>query len=90
MIDEPAYTSTRTDPDAYADHALSVIPGIGRIDAQRRGYIRDELAEAFKAGEHQGVCRAIIILAIAQAHAESAETRAVLAACSRLLVGEPT
>lgn len=85
MIDEPAFTSTRTDADSYADHALSVIPGIGRIDERRRGYIRDELAEAFLSGEHQGECRAIIVISIARENTTDPAVRAALGDCLQIL-----
>lgn len=88
-MDEPRFTSTRTDAATEADRQLATIPGIKRIDAARQGSIRDALRQAFDAGEHQGECRAIRILAIAQANARTAETRAALAACLALLVGEP-
>lgn len=88
-MDEPRFTSTRTDAESYAEHELRTMPGMGRLDNARRSYIRDALAQAFESGEHQGVCRAIIILAIAKGHARTAEARAALDACLRLLVDEP-
>lgn len=88
MMDEPRYTSTRLDPAAYADAQLAPFEA-ERIAFRVQCQIRDALHEAFLAGEHQGVCRAIVILAIARANARTAEARQALDACSALLVGEP-
>lgn len=85
-MDELAFTSTRISADAYAEEALTALQDIiGQPSARRRGYIRDELAEAFTAGEHQGECRAILILSIARARATDMATRAALTMCLQLL-----
>jgi hypothetical protein len=84
--DEMAFTSTRTDPDSSAERALDDLLSHVAIGSTRtQCYIRDSLAEAFRAGEHQGECRAIVILSIARAHTTDPATWAALTACLQLL-----
>jgi hypothetical protein len=87
---EPAlWTNTRTDPAAYADGALAELLGAIAIpDAQLRGYIHDALLLAFEAGEDQGECRAVRILAIARANASSTAARTAIKAALTVLMGE--
>lgn len=85
---EPGFVSTRTDADSHAETALDDVLTHCRIaSARTQCYVRDALAEAFLAGEHQGECRAVLILAIAKAHARSPEVRAALAEVLQLLTG---
>lgn len=83
--DEPRYPSTRTDADSYAYRALIHMRDCEALSVQQLGSIRDELAAAFRDGEDQGVCRAIIVLSIARANATDPATRAALGACLRVL-----
>jgi hypothetical protein len=84
--DEMPFASTRTDGDAYADRALDdLLSHVAILSTRTQCYTRDALAEAFRAGEHQGECRAILILAIAIRRAGSAETTQALWECMRLL-----
>jgi hypothetical protein len=85
-MDEPRYTSTRTDADSYADQALTSMQQHGAKFLERQqDHVRDALVEAFLAGEHQGECRAIVVLSIARRHATDPATRAALGACLRVL-----
>jgi hypothetical protein len=84
---EPSlWANTRTFPAEYASAGLAELRGAVRVPGQQlRGYIHDALLLAFEAGEDQGECRAIRILAIAKANATSEEARVALDACLRLL-----
>lgn len=84
-IDEVPWTNTRTDPESYADEALTVIDAMTRLDESVRGMLRDELAEAFRVGEHQGEIRGMRILAIARAHANTVALRAALTRALKVL-----
>jgi hypothetical protein len=84
--EELGFVSTRIAPETYAEMALEgLVASIGPIGARRQGHIRDELAEAFTAGEHQGVVRAVQILSIARANTNDLAVRAAMEACLRLL-----
>jgi hypothetical protein len=86
---EPGFVSTRTDADSHAEQALDDLLTHCRIESARtQCYVRDALAEAFRAGEHQGECRAVIILAIAKANTQSSEVKAALAEVLQLLMNE--
>jgi hypothetical protein len=86
--DELAFVSTRLDPASYADQALDDLLTHCRIaSARTQCYMRDTIEEAFEAGEHQGVCRAIVTLSIARSRARDPAERAALDACLRILVG---
>jgi hypothetical protein len=85
--DEPPFRSNRTDAATYAAEALDTlrcrmpIPG-----EQRRGYLRDALAEAFAQGELQGEFRALWVLAIAHRNAKhNPEVQAALVEVVQLL-----
>lgn len=84
---EPEHTrNTRIDADSYAEEAMqNIARAVGALSPRRRGYVRDEIADAFEEGEHQGLCRALRILSIAQRKATSPEIRAALAEVSQLL-----
>lgn len=85
MIDEPAFTSTRTDPANYADTALaSILQGV-RLSTRQRGYVREMLESAFDDGERQGEFRALWILVIAEKRARSDDARALIRECLQLL-----
>jgi hypothetical protein len=84
--DELPFVSTRIAAATYAEQALDgLVSAIYPVNARRQGYIRDELAEAFEAGEHQGIIRAILVLSIARRNATDARTVAALEACLRVL-----
>lgn len=84
--DEMPFTSTRTDADSYAEAALDdLLSHVAITSTRTQCYVRDSLAEAFRAGEHQGECRAVLILAIAIRRAHSEEIAAALWECMRLL-----
>lgn len=84
----PVWANTRISAQTYADEALAVLDSLVRLNEGQRGYIRDALTEAFLAGEHQGECRAIRIMAIARATTDSAETVRALSAALKVLTGE--
>jgi hypothetical protein len=87
--DEMALINTRTDADSAADRALDDLLTHCRIESARtQCYIRDALAEAFRAGEHQGQRRAVFILAIARTNTQSAAVNAALAEVAQLLLNE--
>jgi hypothetical protein len=86
LVEEMGFVSSRIDPAVYAQQALEgLASAIAPVNERRQGYIRDELREAFTAGEHQGVVRGIQILTIARARATDSTTVAALEACLRLL-----
>lgn len=86
QIEEIGFVSLRTDPETYAQQALEgLVSAIAPVNLRRQGYIRDELREAFEAGEYQGVVRAIQILTIARTNAKDSATVAALGACLKLL-----
>lgn len=85
------WTNTRTDADSYAEHSLDdLLTHAAIASARTQCYVLDALAEAFRAGEDQGECRAIRILAIARANATSKKARAALEECLQLLAPEVT
>lgn len=63
--EEPAFTSTRTDADTYADRAMDVL-ALDHLDERERGRIRDALRAAYLDGECQGECQGILILTFAE------------------------
>jgi hypothetical protein len=84
--DEPRYTSRHIDAQAYADKTLILLAGlIAPVSERRRGYIRDELVDAFEEGQHQELCRALFILYLARQKTTSEETRALLLEVAYLL-----
>jgi hypothetical protein len=56
-----------------------------RLDESVRGMLRDERAEAFRVGEHQGEIRGVRILAIARAHATTVALRTALTRALKVL-----
>jgi hypothetical protein len=65
--DELPFVSTRIAAATYAEQPLAgLVSAIYPVNLRRQGYIRDELLEAFEAGEHQGIIRAIVVLGIAR------------------------
>jgi uncharacterized protein (DUF1330 family) len=79
MIDEPAYTSDRTDAESYADQALATMQHHGAKFLERqRGHVRDALTEAFLDGEHNECLRALTILRIARERTDDQDMRALL------------
>lgn len=84
-MDEPAFTSTRTDASAYADNALASILQGAPLDERQQGYVREMLQTAFEDGEMQGEFRALWILVIAEKRAPSAEVRWAIRECIQLL-----
>lgn len=90
-LDEIAYRNTRTDSATYADRALDDLLThalAGLSSARSQCYVRDAIEEAFEAGEHQGVTRAIRVLAIGLARTTDPAEQAALARCLRVLVPE--
>lgn len=87
---EPAlWPNTRTDSATYADEALAELRGAVRVPSERlRGYVHDALLLAFEAGEQQGTLRAVRVLAIARANAQSNEARQAIEAALKVLTGE--
>jgi hypothetical protein len=84
-MDEPAFTSTRTDAASYADRAVeSLLHGIP-LSTRQQGYVREMLISAFEDGERQGEFRALWILIIAQKHARGDEAQTLLRPCIALL-----
>lgn len=84
-MDEPAFTSTRTDAESYADNALISLPQGIRLDERQQGYVREMLVSAFDDGELQGEFRALWILVCAERRAGSPEARALIRQCIALL-----
>ena len=83
--DEPGFISTRVDADSYADDALaSLLRGVA-LSQRQQGFVREWLVTAYDDGETQGEFRALWILMVAEHRAPTADARALIRRCMRLL-----